>query len=135
MLFRIAGLLAAAAVAVSAFLPFWSYSSGGHSGSLSLIEYGLPGVIVLLIAAAAVLFSAAGIHAGNIGCGIIAVGYGFLRDLNLEGSIEHDYGDDASSMLELLNSDTGFYLLIAGGAVLLLGGLIGLAAGRSRRNP
>ena len=132
LLFRIAGLLAAAAIAVSAFLPFWSYSAEGRSGSLSLAEYGLPGVIVCLIAAAGVLFSAAGVHAGNIGCGIAAAGYAILRDINLESMIERDYGSDAASMLELLDSGAGFYLLLSAGAVLLLLGIIRLAVSRKQ---
>ena len=120
------GIVAALIAAVSVFLPFWQHSVGGGD-TLSLMQDGIPGVIVLVIAAIGLGLSCIGINLGVITAGAAEIGFCVFKNLNIESEIKKQYGDVAGEkIIKCLNNGWGFYLLLIGGGLLVLGGVIGM---------
>ncbi|MBR6107594.1 MAG: zinc ribbon domain-containing protein [Oscillospiraceae bacterium] len=116
------GMLGAILAIISVFLPFLKVEILGFSESVSLFgaEGGSDWIFVVGIAALGLLLSLFGLNIGVIIMGLLEIGIGALEI--------HSLNDNLGSYASLVDKGMGCYLLFIGGAVMVIGGIVGIAS-------
>lgn len=112
------GIIASILIGISVFMPFASATIFGTTLSSSLID-GVDGVIILIIAAAALLFSIFGLNIPVIVMGAISIICFFIDSSALENDADH-------LLQSMIQKGSGYYLMIIAALALTLAGIIGL---------
>ena len=103
---------------ISVFLPFLSVSLFGYSESMSLFKDGEDGVIFLITAIVIIALSMLRVNTLNIILTLIQGIFAIYETMSAKSELS-DYGS-------MVQYGAGFYLLLIGGIVALVGAIIGL---------
>lgn len=115
-------------IGFSVFLPYFFVSGFGVTVSKSLMDGG-DGIYVLIIAAAALVFSAIGKYLPAFFLGAVSLGLFFLEN----NTVTTNLGKEVDAVVRsLIQNGLGYYCLLGGSVTLILLSVIGLAANRKR---
>lgn len=103
---------------ISVFLPFLTVSLFGYSESMSLFKDGEDGVIFLITAIVIIALSMLRVNTLNIILTLIQGIFAIYETMSAKSELS-DYGS-------MVQYGAGFYLLLIGGIVALVGAIIGL---------
>ncbi|MCR5428308.1 MAG: zinc ribbon domain-containing protein [Lachnospiraceae bacterium] len=119
------GIIASVLIGISVFMPFASASIFGTTISTALID-GVDGVIILIIAAAALLFSIFGLNIPVIVMGAISVVCFFIDSSALDKDADH-------LLQSMIQKGSGYYLMIIAAFALTIAGIIGLLSKKKNK--
>ena len=112
---NIIGICASAVYALGAFLPIATVTLFGMSESLSLIDHGSDGYIILGVAVVGLLTAFTNLNVALAIMGVIATFLGYIESTNFKG----EYA-------ALLSKGVGFYCLILGGIAMIVAAVMGI---------
>lgn len=121
---NILGALGALLAIISVFLPFVKVEVFGYSDSVSLFnaEGGSDWIFVVAIGAVGLILALAGLNVGVMIMGLLEIGIGWLEI--------HDLDEKLGMAAGFVSKGLGCWLLFAAGAVMILGGVVGIASKR-----
>ena len=130
---KLFGAIAAIVTGVSVFVPFYKISILGSTISIDLMDMKKIWLIVLIIAAAGLIFTLAGVYALTALCGLGGLGVFIYLYFELDHLVSGSDLADFVSMIakNILQKDAGFYMLLAGSIGLLIAGILGAVQKRS----
>lgn len=115
-------------IGISVVLPYFSVSAFGLTVSKSMMDGG-DGIFVLIIAAAALIFSVLGKFVPAVFLGIASFGMIFLENNSVTTNLGKEMDALARSMLQ---KGLGYYFLLVGSIALVVFAVLGMASKKSK---
>ena len=123
MKIKILCIIACLVIGVSAFLPFFSVSGLGITVSKSLKDSN-DWIYIIIIAAAALVFSIIGKYLPVVFLGMASLGLFFIEN----NSVTTNLGKEIDALARsLIQNNMGYYFLLAGSIALIIFAVLGLA--------